>query len=335
MLNNYKGDVIVIAIDYSRDNLITDFGKATLGDRYQLPGEGPQDLFARVSAAYADNSEHAQRLYDAMSQHWFMPSTPVLSNGGTDRGYPISCFLNNVPDDIDGIRKAWDENVMLAARGGGIGTCWTDVRSIDEAVAKVGRTSGIIPFIKVQDSLTLAISQGSLRRGSAAVYLDISHPEIEEFLDMRRVKGDPNRRSLNLHHGVMISDAFMEAVDANVDWDLISPKDGSVRKTISARTLWQKILITRLEEGEPYIVFTDTINRQIPEVYKKLGLKVRQSNLCSEIALHTGLDHIGNDRTAVCCLASLNMATMDSWFGNKQFLKDVACFLDNVLSDFI
>ena len=332
---NYLGETVVVSIDPSRDNKITDFGFATLKDRYLLPGETVQEMFARVSAAYADDTEHAQRLYHAMSMHWFMPATPVLSNGGTSRGYPISCFLNAVPDSINGIRDAWNENVMLAARGGGIGTNWSEVRSIDEKIGEVGRTSGIIPFIKVQDSLTLAISQGSLRRGSAAVYLDVSHPEIEEFIDIRRVKGDPNRRCLNIHHGVTISDAFMNAVESGADWDLVSPKDGEVRKTVSARDLWQKILITRLEEGEPYIVFTDTVNRNLPEVYRKLGLSVTQSNLCSEIALHTGIDHKGGDRTAVCCLSSLNMATMDAWFGNKQFLMDVACFLDNVMSDFI
>lgn len=335
LYKNYKGETIEIAHDDTRDALLSDFGKATLKDRYLLPGETPQTLFARVAGAYSDDTAMGQRIYDYISRHWFMPATPVLSNGGTTRGFPISCFLNNVDDSLDGIAKVWNENVWLAARGGGIGTRWSDVRSLDEKIGEVGHSSGVIPFIKVQDSMTLGISQGSLRRGSAAVYLDVSHPEIEEFIDLRRIKGDPNRRSLNLHHGVTIPDTFMEAVEANASWDLVSPRTGDVIKTVSARELWQKILITRLEEGEPYIVWTDTVNRQAPEVYKHLGLKVTQSNLCSEIALHTGTDHLGFDRTAVCCLSSLNLATVDEWYGDKQFLKDVAVFLDNVLQDFI
>ena len=332
---NLRGEAMTIATDDSRDALLTDFGKATLKERYLLKGETFQGMFARVSAAYSNDSEMAQRIYDYMSQHWFMPSTPILSNGGTERGNPISCFLNDVEDNLQGIAKTWNENVWLAARGGGIGTYWGGVRSIGEKIGDVGETSGVIPFIKVQDSLTLGISQGSLRRGSAAVYLDMHHPEIEEFLDIRRPQGDVNRRSLNIHHGVMIDDKFMQAVLDEQDYDLISPKDGSVRATVSARSLWFKLLLSRLETGEPYMVFTDTVNRSRPEVYKALGLKVRQSNLCSEIALHTGKDHLGNDRTAVCCLASVNADTSDQWFGNEQFIRDVLMFLDNVLQSFI
>lgn len=334
-LKNYKGEPIVVLVDDTRDALLTDFGKATLTDRYLLKGETFQGMFARVSAAYSDDSEMAQRVYDAMSKHWFMPATPILSNGGTDRGNPISCFLNSVEDSLDSIAAVWNENVYLAAKGGGIGTYWGGVRSIGEKVGDVGDTSGIIPFIKVQDSLTLGISQGSLRRGSAAVYVDIHHPEIEEFLDIRRPQGDPNRKSLNIHHGIGITDAFMQAVVDGTDFNLISPHDGSVRSTVDARALWQKVLITRVETGEPYLIFTDTIDRMRPEVYKRLGLRVRQSNLCSEIALATGTDHRGQVRTAVCCLSSLNIAKMDEWFGNRQFIKDCLVFLDNVLQAFI
>jgi ribonucleoside-diphosphate reductase alpha chain len=201
-----------VDVDHSRDALLTEFGKDTLNDRYLLPGETYQDLFVRVASAYADDAAHAQRIYDYISKLWFMPATPVLSNGGTGRGLPISCYLNSVPDSLEGIVDTWNENVWLAARGGGIGTYWGNVRGIGEPVGLNGKTSGIIPFVRVMDSLTLAISQGSLRRGSAACYLDISHPEIEEFLEIRKPSGDFNRKALNLHHGVLIPDAFMEAV---------------------------------------------------------------------------------------------------------------------------
>jgi ribonucleoside-diphosphate reductase alpha chain len=321
--------------DDTRDALLTEFGKDTLKDRYLLPGETYQDLFVRVASAYADDQEHAQRIYDYISKLWFMPATPVLSNGGTGRGLPISCYLNSVDDSLEGIVNTWNENVWLASRGGGIGTYWGSVRGIGEPVGLNGKTSGIIPFVRVMDSLTLAISQGSLRRGSAAVYLDINHPEIEEFLEIRKASGDFNRKALNLHHGVLITDAFMEAVRAGAEWNLVSPKDGSVRATVDARSLFQKIVETRLATGEPYIVFGDTVNRAMPRHHRELGFKVTTSNLCSEITLPTGRDHLGNDRTAVCCLSSLNLETWDDWNGDKRFIEDVMRFLDNVLSDYI
>ena len=315
----------VIATDVSRDGLLTAFGKETLDDRYLLPGETYQDLFARVADAYADDQDHAQRLYDYISKLWFMPATPVLSNGGTGRGLPISCYLNSVDDSLEGIVGTWNENVWLASRGGGIG----------ESVGLNGKTSGIIPFVRVMDSLTLAISQGSLRRGSAACYLDVSHPEIEEFLEIRKPSGDFNRKALNLHHGVLLTDAFMEAVRDGTEFHLRSPKDGSVRATVDARSLFQKLVETRLATGEPYIVFNDTVNRTMPKHHRDLGLKVSTSNLCSEITLPTGRDHLGNDRTAVCCLSSLNLETWDEWQGDRLFIEDVLRFLDNVLQDYI
>ncbi|WP_294322576.1 ribonucleoside-diphosphate reductase subunit alpha [uncultured Sphingomonas sp.] len=324
-----------VEVDHSRDALLTDFGKDTLKDRYLLPGESYQDLFVRVASAYADDAEHAQRLYDYISKLWFMPATPVLSNGGTGRGLPISCYLNSVPDSLEGIVETWNENVWLASRGGGIGTYWGSVRGIGEPVGLNGKTSGIIPFVRVMDSLTLAISQGSLRRGSAACYLDISHPEIEEFLEIRKPSGDFNRKALNLHHGVLIPDAFMEAVRDGAEWELKSPKDGSVRTTVDARSLFQKLVETRLATGEPYIVFSDHVNNTMPKHHRDLGLKVSTSNLCSEITLPTGTDHLGNDRTAVCCLSSLNLETWDEWNGDKRFIEDVMRFLDNVLTDYI
>ncbi len=324
-----------VVTDASRDDLLTEFGKETLRDRYLLPGENYQDLFARVASAYADDQAHAQRLYDYISKLWFMPATPVLSNGGTGRGLPISCYLNSVDDSLEGIVNTWNENVWLASRGGGIGTYWGSVRGIGEPVGLNGKTSGIIPFVRVMDSLTLAISQGSLRRGSAACYLDINHPEIEEFLEIRKPSGDFNRKALNLHHGVLLSDEFMEAVRDGAEFNLKSPKDGSIRGTVDARSLFQKLVETRLATGEPYIIFSDTVNNAMPKHHRELGLKVSTSNLCAEITLPTGRDHLGGDRTAVCCLSSLNLETWDEWNSDKMFVEDVMRMLDNVLQDFI
>lgn len=338
-LKSFKPRLELVAgslkLDRSRDDLLTDFGKKTLEDRYLLAGESYQDMFARVAVAFADDAEHAQRVYDYMSKLWFMPATPVLSNGGADRGLPISCFLNSVSDSLDGIQNVWNENVQLASNGGGIGTYWGDVRSIGEQVKGAGQTSGIIPFIRVMDSLTLAISQGSLRRGSAAVYLDVHHPEIEEFLEIRKPSGDFNRKSLNLHHGISISDEFMEAVRDGKSFDLKSPKNGEVRKTVDARSLWTKILDIRMQTGEPYLIFSDTVNRQLAQHQRELGLSVKQSNLCAEIMLATGKDHLNNERTAVCCLSSVNAETFLEWREEPHFIEDLMRFLDNVLQDFI
>jgi len=334
LFQNEKG--ITIKIDRSRDSNLTEFGKATLSDRYLGANESYQDLFARVASYYADNNLHAQRIYNYISNLWFMPATPVLSNGGTKRGLPISCFLNEAGDSLDGILDLWSENVWLAARGGGIGSYWGNLRSIGEKIGRVGKTSGIIPFIKVMDSLTMAISQGSLRRGSAACYLPIDHPEIEEFIEMRRpTGGDPNRKSLNLHHGVLVSDAFMRAVETDEQWALKSPKDGVIQSTVSARNLWIRLLTARIETGEPYIIFIDTVNRLIPQHHKLAGLNVKTSNLCSEITLPTGIDKEGKDRTAVCCLSSLNIEKYDEWKDDQSFISDIMRFLDNVLTDFI
>ena len=325
-----------VTTDKSRDAKLTDFGKATLSDRYLLPGEDFQDLFARVASTYGDEDAHAQRIYDYLSNHWFMAATPVLSNGGADRGLPISCFLNESSDSLDGIVGLWTENVWLASSGGGIGSYWGNLRSIGEKVGVSGKTSGVIPFIRVMDSLTLAISQGSLRRGSAAVYLPISHPEIEEFIEIRRpTGGDPNRKAPNLHHGVLVPDAFMRAVENDEEWALLSPKDQAPIRKVSARALWIRLLTARVEVGEPYIVFSDQVNRAIPEHHKLAGLSVKTSNLCSEITLPTGMDHLGQERTAVCCLSSLNLETFDEWKDDPIFIEDVMRFLDNVLQDFI
>ncbi len=331
MLGRYQ-----VRVDRTRDSLLTDFGRATLTDRYLMPGEDFQDLFARVASQYGDNQAHAQRLYDYMSKLWFMPSTPILSNGGTNRGLPISCFLNEANDSLEGILGLWNENVWLASKGGGIGSYWGNLRSIGEKVGAVGKTSGVIPFIRVMDSLTLAISQGSLRRGSAAVYLPVWHPEIEEFIEIRRpTGGDPNRKALNLHHGIQIPDDFMRAVETDSQWALRSPKDHTVVRSISARALWVRILTARIETGEPYLVFSDHVNNARPEHHKLAGLEVKTSNLCSEITLPTGEDQHGKERTAVCCLASLNLENWAEWEEHPTFIEDIMRFLDNVLQDFI
>ena len=333
---NLWGKDIEIETEESRDSYLTNFGRATLENRYMSSGESYQDLFARVATHYADDSQHAQRLYDYISKLWFMPATPILSNGGTKRGFPISCFLNEAEDSMQGIVDLWNENVWLASKGGGIGSYWGNLRGQGEKVGQAGKTSGVVPFIRVMDSLTLAISQGSLRRGSAACYLPVWHPEIEEFVDLRRpTGGDPNRKALNLHHGVVLSDDFMRAVEEDKSWALKSPKDGSIQKTTKARSLWIKILTARIETGEPYLLFIDRVNDAIPYHHKMAGLQVKMSNLCSEITLPTGLDHLGKTRTAVCCLSSLNLEKYDQWHDHSEFVLDIMKFLDNVMEDFI
>lgn len=335
-MNTVKKNKFPININNEHNNLLTPFGKAILRDRYLMKGEDFQDLFARVSSYYAENKQHAQKLYEYMSKMWFMPATPILSNGGTDRGLPISCFLNETDDSLEGIVDLWTENVWLAARGGGIGSYWGNVRSINEEIHNRGHSSGIVPFVKVTDSMTLAISQGSMRRGSAAVYLPINHPEIEEFIDIRRpTGGDVNRKALNIHHGIAITDEFMKAVENNTDFDLISPATKKVVHKVRARDLWIKLLTTRIETGEPYLLFIDSVNKSIPEHHKKLGLQVKMSNLCSEITLPTGIDHLGKSRTAVCCLSSLNLEYYEEWKDDKEFIHSIMLFLDNVLEDFI
>lgn len=325
-----------VKIDYSRDGLLTDFGMATLQDRYLLPGEGPQDAFARVACAYADDAAHAQRLYDYMSRLWFVPSTPVLANGGATRALPISCFLNEVEDSMDGITGTWNENIAISANGGGIGTNWSNVRSIGEKVGIKGKTTGIVPFIVVQDAMTRAIDQGSQRRGAAAVYLHVNHPEIEEFIDIRKpTGGDPKRKTLYLHNAVVIDDAFMQAVEKDDLYDLKSPKTGATIKQVKARDIWIRILLSRMEQGEPYILFLDNVNRALPEFQRKAGLSVRMSNLCSEITLPTGVDSFGKERTAVCCLSSVNLEYFEQWSQEPQFMEDLMRYLDNILQDFI
>ena len=328
-----------VKIDYSRDSLLTDFSIKTLQDRYLVGDEkSPQEAFARAAEAFADDDDHAQRIYDYASNLWFMFATPVLSNGGTARGLPISCFLNYVDDSREGITGHYTENAFLSSFGGGIGGSWSDVRSSGTRTSKGSESTGVIPFVKVVDAEMLAFSQGVTRRGSYAAYLHITHPEIEEFLDGRKpTGGDTNRRFLNLHHGIVISDRFMETIHRATreegyddSWELVDPHTKEVKKVVSARALWVKILQNRMETGEPYIMFEDAVNNDLPSFQQKKGLYVNHSNLCSEITLPTN-----EERTAVCCLSSVNLEYFDEWKNHASFIPDLVRFLDNVLQYFI
>ena len=326
-------------IDYSKDKLLTEFSHKTLEDRYLVGDEkSPQEAFARAALAFADDEDHAQRLYDYASNLWFMFSTPVLSNGGTERGMPISCFLNYVEDSREGITDHYTENAFLSSFGGGIGGSWSAVRSQGTKTSKGSESTGAIPFMKVVDAEMLAFSQGVTRRGSYASYLHITHPEVEEFLDIRKpTGGDVNRKCTNLHHGVVINDKFMETIhrathEQNFDdsWELIDPHSGEVKKVVSARTLWVKLLQNRMETGEPYLMFEDAVNADLPDFQKRKGLYVNHSNLCSEITLATN-----DERTAVCCLSSVNLEYYDQWSKIPAFIPDLVRMLDNVLEYFI
>ena len=326
-------------IDYSQDSMLTEFSLRTLQDRYMVAGEtSPQEAFARAAEAFADDDDHAQRLYDYASKLWFMFSTPVLSNGGTQRGMPISCFLNYVEDSREGITEHYTENAYLSSFGGGIGGSWSAVRSQGTSTSKGSESTGAIPFMKVVDSEMLAFSQGVTRRGSYAGYMHITHPEVEEFLDIRKpTGGDVNRKCTNLHHGVVISDKFMETIhrathEENFDdsWELIDPHSHEVKKIVSARTLWVKLLQNRMETGEPYLMFEDAVNADLPDFQKRKGLYVNHSNLCSEITLATN-----EERTAVCCLSSVNLEYFDEWKDVPAFIPDLVRMLDNVLDYFI
>jgi ribonucleoside-diphosphate reductase alpha chain len=326
-----KSEYLNLQIDYARDSLFDKLGMTRLKESYMKEDENsPQERFAYVSTMFASNIEHAQRLYEYSSKHWLSYSTPILSFGRSKRGMPISCFLNYIPDSAEGLVDNLSETSWLSMLGGGVGIGFGIRASDDKSV-------GVMPHLKTYDASCLAYRQGRTRRGSYATYLDISHPDIMMYLEMRKNTGDPNVRCLNLHHGVNISDRFMSIVercmqDADADdrWNLIDPHTGEVRDTVSAKAIWQKIIELRMETGEPYVHFIDTSNRHLPEFQKKLGLKIHQSNLCSEIILPTD-----KDRTAVCCLSSVNLEYYDTWSKDELFLKDIAEMLDNVLQYFI
>ena len=326
-------------INYNRDKYLSEFSIKTLNDRYLLKDEvSPQQAFARAALAFSDNEEHAQRLYDYASKLLFMFSTPILSNGGTTRGMPISCFLNHVEDSRGGITSHYTENAFLSSVGGGIGGDWSSIRGVGSSTSNGSESTGVIPFLKVVDGEMLAFSQGITRRGSYAAYLDISHPEIEEFLDIRKpTGGDINRKSTNLHHAVVITDDFMWLIEKatrednfNDAWELIDPHTKKVVNTVPAKTLWVKLIQNRVETGEPYIMFKDTVDAALPKYQQDLGLEVHHSNLCSEITLPTD-----ENRTAVCCLSSVNLEEYDEWKNDDLFIPDLIRMLDNVLDHFI
>ena len=320
-----------IEIDLDRDKLFDELGIKRLKESYMRDDEtSPQQRFAYVSSAFGSNPEHSQRLYNYASNHWLSYSTPILSYGRSKRGLPISCFLNYVEDTAEGLVDNLSETNWLSMFGGGVGIGF-GIRSADD------KSTGVMPHLKIYDASSLAYRQGRTRRGSYAAYLDISHPDITSFLDMRKPTGDPNVRCLNLHHGINITDDFMHIIEkcmldpeADDSWNLVDPYSKEVRETVSAKNLWQQILELRMHTGEPYIHYIDTSNRMLPKHLKDKGLKVHQSNLCSEIILPTN-----KDRTAVCCLSSLNLETYDDWKDNTVFLRDVAEMLDNVLQYFI
>jgi ribonucleoside-diphosphate reductase alpha chain len=320
-----------IKVDYSRDSLFDELGKTRLKESYMKDDEvSPQERFAYVSSKFGSNPEHAQRLYEYSSLHWLSYSTPILSFGRSKRGLPISCFLNFIEDTAEGLVNNLSETNWLSMLGGGVGIGF-GIRSADD------KSTGVMPHLKMYDASSLAYRQGRTRRGSYAAYLDISHPDIIQFLDMRKPTGDQNMRTLNLHHGINIPDAFMQLIenamlnpDADDSWDLIDPASHEVRETVSAKELWMKILEMRMQTGEPYLHFIDESNRKLPQWLKNKGLKVHQSNLCSEIILPTD-----KDRTAVCCLSSVNLEYYDDWKNHPTFLRDIAEMLDNVLQYFI
>ena len=320
-----------IKIDLERDKLFDELGIKRLKESYMREDEeSPQHRFAFVSKSFGSNPEHAQRLYEYSSRHWLSYSTPILSFGRSKRGMPISCFLNYIEDTAEGLVDNLSETNWLSMLGGGVGIGF-GIRSADD------KSTGVMPHLKIYDSSSLAYRQGRTRRGSYAAYLDISHPDVIPFLEMRKPTGDPNVRCLNLHHGINITDDFMSIIEncmldpqANDDWELKDPHSGEVREVVSARHLWQMILELRMHTGEPYIHFIDTSNKQMPQWLKDKGLKIHQSNLCSEIVLPTN-----EERTAVCCLSSLNLETYDEWKNEPLFLRDVAEMLDNVLQYFI
>jgi len=324
-------DIKEIKIDLTRDEYLDEYAKRTLRDRYLIEGEtSPQHGFARAAAAFADDISHAQRLYDYSSNLWFMFSTPVLANGGTKRGLPISCFLQFVPDSREGIFGHETESGWLSTLGGGLGATWSALRTTKAKTSSGGESTGMVPFLSVMDRKVLACKQAGTRRAAYAAYLDISHPEIVEFLNIRKPSGgDTNRKCLNIHNAVNIPDAFMHALFGDDKWDLIDPASKEVKETVSARMLWEQILTLRTETGEPYLHFIDTTNRALPDCQRDQGLRVNTSNLCSEITLPTD-----ENRTAVCCLSSVNLEKYDEW-KNTSMVGDLVRMLDNVLDSFI
>ena len=322
---------MTIKINLERDKLFDALGLQRLRESYMMEEEvSPQERFAYVSEAFGSNPEHSQRLYEYSSKHWLSYSTPILSFGRSKRGLPISCFLNYMEDSAEGLVDNLSETNWLSMLGGGVGI-HLGIRNSDD------KSTGVMPHLKMYDASSLAYRQGRTRRGSYAAFLDVNHPDIIQFLEMRKPTGDQNLRTLNLNHGVNISDEFMQVIErcmkdpeANDDWALKNPANGEVVEVVSAKGLWQKMLDLRMQTGEPYFIFIDTANRELPEWLKDKGLRINGSNLCTEIFLPTSAD-----RTAVCCLSSVNLEYYDDWKDNEQFIPDVMEMLDNVVEYFI
>ena len=325
-----KTEYLGIIIDRTRDKQMSEQAYTLVTDYYLRGKEkSPQEAFARACVAYSDGDlDLAQRLYDAVSNGWFMFSSPILSNapapGEEAKGLPISCFLTYVPDTLNGLISHQSELAWLSVKGGGVGGHWGDVRAVSE------KAPSPIPFIKVADSAMTAYKQGKTRKGSYAAYINISHPDILEFINIRvPTGGDANRKCFNINNAVNITDGFMDAVASDGDWDLVDPHDGTVRDTLRARELWQRLLEVRFRTGEPYLNFIDEANRQLPQELKDNGLEIKGSNLCNEIHLPTD-----KDRTAVCCLSSVNLESFDEW-KDTSLVGDLITMLDNVLTHFI
>jgi len=320
---------MTIQIDYTRNELMSEQARTLLTEYYCRDGEDPQDAYARAAKAFCRNDyDLAQRIYDYASKGWFMFSSPILSNAPAEgekiRGLPISCFLSYVPDSLDGLIGHSTELRWLSVKGGGVGGHWSDIRSVSEVAPSP------IPFLKTVDSDMTAYRQGKTRKGSYAAYMDISHPDIIEFINIRvPTGGDPNRKAFNIHNAVNLTDAFMEQVTSGGMWDLVDPNDKTVRDTMPARELWERLLETRFRTGEPYLNFIDEANRNLPPAMQEKGLKIHGSNLCNEIHLPTS-----EDRTAVCCLSSVNLEFYQDWKGTSM-VEDLITMLDNVISFFI
>ncbi len=328
----------MVKIDRLRDELLSDLSKEYLQKECGIADGEYQELFARLAMFYSDNSDHAQRIYDYISKLWFVPSIEIFNSCGSGRKLPISCYINEVSDNLSSIIELWNESVWLSSKGGSVSSYWGGIRSVGEGVGKTGSNSGVIPFIKVQDSISYAVGREKSGAGALGdcVFLPISHPEIYEFIDTRNNdNADINRVMGSVHLAVVISDAFMRAVEADEEWALVSPKDASVRNRISAKDLWNKLIDKRIKTGEPYILFSDNANRGLSDHHKLAGLNIKAASVGGDILLPIGRDQFEQERTSACPSASVNLEKFEDWENHPQFLHDVLRFLDNVIDGFI
>jgi len=314
-------------IDRAKDANLSPAAKALLKNKFLAPNETYQDIFGRIAVHYADDSAHAQRLYNYMSDLWFMPSEAILQNGGKADGLPVSCYQNEASDTLDDIVNLWNENVWLTSLGGRVSSYWGNIRSAGEPTGAHATASGIMPFLRVVDSINNAVSGHAAHHNKTAIFLPVWHPEIEPFINTLETQ--------TLKRCVLITNRFMDAVDYDEEWPLKSPKDGHVIHRINARYLWDQILQHRKKHGEPALLFIDHVNDAIPEYHKMAGLNVKMADIHMGITLPTGVDHLGNERTSVCPQSFVNLEKFETWQTDKFFIEDIMRFLDNVLSDFI